>query len=54
MDLKTAVAAMCEQAGKTLDDVKDVIPNGPQPTQLYILFTDGTYMDVQLKYPVQG
>ena len=52
--LQDMVGQLVAQMGKTLEDVKDVIPNGPQPTHLYVLFKDSTWAEVELKYPVQA
>ncbi len=51
VDLKELVAGMVKQCGKTPDEVKYVIPDCEQPTKLLVLFTDSTYMEIELTYP---
>lgn len=54
LTMRDAVREIIEPWDKTLDDVKDVFPNGAVPTHLYILFNDGTYAEVEFTYPVQA
>jgi hypothetical protein len=54
IELKTAVAGIVQQIGKTMNDVDDVRINHPtDPTRLIIFFTDGSQATVEIERPLQ-